>query len=456
MDPKIFTDFDIVGTYPDQLAEEDAWKIGHAAARFLPSLVKGYDRGLREAQCLCISRDMRTHSEPLVQALIEGIRSAGAGLIDLGMIDTPQMYFVINHLGTCGGIQVTASHYPAKYNGFKISGRGAIPIGVDTGLKEIKHMATSLLHTKGNPTGLQEQRDLWSEYKNHVVQFLRPNLRKKRIVVDASNGMAGKAVPILLADAPIDVAKINFEHAGKFKHQPEPMREKSLAQIKTMVRRENCHLGVCFDGDADRMVIVDERGETVGSDLLMALLVPYFLERKPRSAIVYDLRSSRALMEEIIKYGGTPRRERVGLAYMRKAMRDTHAIFGGELSGRFYFEENFYADSPMIALMHTLNVIDEKGKPLSELLKPLRRYHGSGEMRFKVDDKELRIEELARRYGDGQIDHLDGITVTFKEWWFNCRPSPTEPLLWLTIEAKSRDLLDEKRGEIEQQLGAAG
>ena len=369
------------------------------------------------------------------------------------MIDTPQIYFAINHLGTCGGIQVTASHNPAKYNGFKISGKGAIPIGVDTGLKEIKHMATALLHTKGNPTGRLEQRDLWPDYKKHVLQFLRPNLKKRKVAIDASNGMAGKAIPILLADVPVEVVQINFEHTGKFKHDPDPLKEKNLAQLKAAIKKDNCHFGICFDGDADRMIMVDENGETISCDLLTALLVPYFLEKKPKSAIVYDLRSSRVVMEEIIKYGGTPRRERVGHSFMKKAMRDTHAVFGGELSGHFYFEQNFYADSAAITLMHTLNVIDEKGKPMSELIRPLRRYHSSGEINFRVDNKELRMEELARRYSEGKIDHLDGITVDFKDWWFNCRPSNTEPLLRLNVEAKTPEILKEKLGEIEQQLG---
>lgn len=454
MNPEIFKAYDIRGVYPDDLCEEDAWKIGQATARFLPSLIKGYERGLREAQSLIVSRDMRTHSEPLAQALIEGIRSAGAGVIDIGMIDTPQIYFAVNFLGTCGGIQVTASHNPAKYNGFKISGRGAIPIGVDTGLKEIKHMATALPHTKGNPTGRLEQRDLWPDYRKHVLQFLRPNLKRKKVAIDASNGMAGKAIPILLADVPVEVVPINFEHTGKFKHDPDPLKEKNLAQLKSTVKKENCDFGICFDGDADRMMMVDENGETIPCDLLTALLVPYFLEKKPKSAIVYDLRSSRVVMEEIIKYGGTPRRERVGHSYMKKALRDTHAVFGGELSGHFYFEQNFYADSAAIMLMHTLNVVDEKNKPMSELVRPLKRYSNSGEKNFRVDNKELRMEELARRYSEGKIDHLDGVTVDFKDWWFNCRPSNTEPLLRLNVEAKTPDLLKEKLGEIEQQLGA--
>ena len=266
--------------------------------------------------------------------------------------------------------------------------------------------------------------------------------------------MAGKAVPLLFGDAPFEVVQINFEHAGKFKHDPDPLPEKNLAQVKAAVKKEKCAFGVCFDGDADRMVLVDETGATIRCDLLTALLVPYFLEKKPKSAVVYDLRSNRVVMEEIIKCGGTPRRERVGHAYMRKAMRDTHAIFGGELSGHYYYEQNFYADSAPITLVHTLNVLDASGKPVSELIRPLRRYAGSGEVSFKVDNQQARMEELARRYSEGQIDHLDGVTISFKDWWFNCRPSNTEPLLRLNIEARTEELLKEKLAEIAQQLGA--
>lgn len=453
MDPEIFKAYDIRGIYPDQLTEEDAWKIGCAAGRFLPSLMTGYERGQAAGQAICIGRDMRVHSEPLARALIEGIRSAGVGVIDIGMIDTPQMYFAINYLKTCGGVQVTASHNPAKYNGFKVSGRAAIPIGGDTGLKDIQHLALAMPHTKGNPTGAFQEQDLTAAYKQHVLQFLRPGLSEMKIAVDASNGMAGKVLPVLFEDSPVEIAQINFEHTGKFKHDPDPLKEKNLSQVKSMVKRQKCGFGLCFDGDADRMMLVDERGATVSCDLLTALLVPYFLEKKPKAAVVYDLRSSRVVMEEIIKYGGTPRRERVGHAYMKKAMRDSHAVFGGELSGHFYYADNFCADSAVLTLVHLLNVVNEHGKPISELIEPLRRYFSSGEINFRVEDKEGKMEELARRYSDGRVDRLDGVTVGFKEWWFNCRPSNTEPLLRLNVEAKTQELLDEKLAEIEEQLG---
>ncbi|HLB75260.1 MAG TPA: phosphomannomutase/phosphoglucomutase [Sedimentisphaerales bacterium] len=453
MDSAIFKAYDIRGIYPDQIDEEGAWKIGNAAAQFLRSLLTGYDRGQANMQSLCVGRDMRTSSPAIAKALIKGMNATGANVIDIGMIDTPQMYFAINHLGTCGGVQVTASHNPAKYNGFKISGLQAKPVGADTGLKDIQHIAMAMPHTKGKGAGSVEKRDLTAEYKNHVLKFLKPTRARLKIAIDASNGMAGKMVPAVFADLPVKIIPINFEHDGTFKHEPNPLIEENLAEVKEAVVENGCQFGFCFDGDADRLMMVDEKGQTVTCDLMTALIAAYFLENSPKSTIVYDLRSSRVVNEEIIKHGGTPRRERVGHAYMKKALRDSHAVFGGELSGHFYYRDNFYADSGLITLVHILNIVAQAQKPISELIEPLRRYSASGEINFEVEDKQARMEELARRYGDGQIDYLDGITISFKDWWFNCRPSNTEPFLRLNIEAKTPDLLGEKLGEIEAQLG---
>jgi phosphomannomutase len=453
MDPAIFKAYDILGIYPDQIDEEGAWKIGWATARFLPSLLTGYERGQANAQSLCVGRDMRTHSEAIAKALIKGMNATGTNVIDIGMVDTPQMYFAINHFHTCGGVQVTASHNPAKYNGFKISGLGAKPVGVDTGLKDIKHIAMALLHTKGKATGSVEKRDLTAEYKNHVLKFLRPSIKKMKIAIDASNGMAGKIVPAIFGSLPIEIVSLNFKHTGEFKHEPNPLVEENLAEVKAAVTKKGCDFGFCFDGDGDRLMMVDEKGEIIGCDLMTALMVPYFLEKKPKSTIVYDLRSSRVVREEIIKHGGTPRRERVGHAFMKKAMRDSHAIFGGELSGHFYYSDNYYADSGMITLVHVMNIASKAGISMSELIKPLRRYYSSGEINFEVEDKQAKMEELAKRYGDGRIDHLDGVTIGYKDWWFNCRPSNTEPLLRLNVEAGSKEMLDEKLAEIAGHLG---
>ncbi|OQA01195.1 MAG: Phosphomannomutase/phosphoglucomutase [Planctomycetes bacterium ADurb.Bin401] len=453
MDPKIFKAYDIRGIYPDQLDEDAAWKIGNASATFLRSLLRGYDRGLANRQSLCVGHDMRSHSQALAEALIKGMKAAGANVIDIGMIDTPQMYFAINHLGTCGGVQVTASHNPAKYNGFKISGLEAKPIGEDTGLKEIKHIATALLHTLGTEGGAVEKTDLTEAYKEHILKFLAGKVKPLKVVIDASNGMAGKMVPPIFEDLGVEIIKLNFEHKGVFKHEPNPLVESNLSQLKSTIKKRKADVGICFDGDADRLVMVDEKGETIGCDILTALMVPYFLKKAPGSAIVYDLRSSWVVREEILKYGGVPRRERVGHSFMKKTLRTARAIFGGELSGHFYYRDNFFADSGMITFVHMINILSSTDKPVSELVKPLRRYFVSGEVNFAVEDKQAMMTELKRKFSQGEADDLDGITVQFKDWWFNCRPSNTEPLLRLNVEAKSKELLDKQFKEIEGILG---
>jgi len=453
MDSAIFKAYDIRGIYPDQLNEKDAWKIGYATARFLRSHLHGFKRGQANAHSICVGRDMRTHSSSLAQALTRGITASQANVIDIGMIDTPQMYFAINHLGTCGGVQVTASHNPAEYNGFKISGLQAKPVGIDTGLNDIEHIAAALLHTKAKSSAIVKTTDLTAQYKKHVCKFLKSNIKPLKIAVDASNGMAGRMIPAVFDDLPLEINTINFEHTGTFKHDPNPLIEENLAELKKTVKENGCHLGLCFDGDADRLMMVDEQAQTVGCDLLTALMAPYFLKSNPNSTIVYDLRSSRVVAEEIIKHGGTPRRERVGHVFMKKALRNSHAVFGGELSGHFYYRDNYCADSGLITLVHLLNILSTTEKPLSQLIRPLRRYHSSGEVNFKVDNKQARMDVLRRKYHAGQIDYLDGVTVGYKEWWFNCRASNTEPLLRLNVEAGTKELLDEKLAEISSELG---
>ena len=453
MDPKIFKAYDIRGLYPDQLNEDAAWKIGNATASFLRSLLRGYERGLANRQSLCVGHDMRTHSPGLSEALIAGMNAAGANVIDIGMIDTPQIYFAINHLGTCGGVQVTASHNPAQYNGFKISGLEAKPVGQDTGLKEIKHIATALLHTHGVMDGAIEKYDITDAYKQHILKFLDAKVKPLKMVIDASNGMAGKMVPLIFEDLGIEIVRLNFEHDGTFKHEPNPLVESNLTQLKSAVKKRKADVGVCFDGDADRLIMVDENGETIGCDILTALLAQYFLEKNPGAAIVYDLRSSWVVREEVLKYGGLPRRERVGHSFMKKTLRTARAIFGGELSGHFYYRDNFFADSGFITLVHLINILSRASKPISELVKPLRRYFSSGEINFAVEDKEAMMKELSKKFGQGEADDLDGITIQFKDWWFNCRPSNTEPFLRLNIEAKTKELLDKQLVEIKAILG---
>ncbi|UCC96756.1 MAG: phosphomannomutase/phosphoglucomutase [Phycisphaerales bacterium] len=453
MDPVVFNTDDIVGVYPGQIGEEDAWKIGCAAARFLRSLLRGYERGQANMQSLCIGRDTRTHSKKIADALIEGMSTTGTNVIDIGMVDTPQMYFAVNHLGTCGGVQVTGSNHPAKYTGLKMAGLNAKPISADTGLKDIEHIAMALLHTKGKATGAVTQRDLTGEYKNHVLKFLAPNTKKMKVAVDASNGMAGKMIPAIFGRLPVEIVGLNFEHGGKFKHEPDPLVEKNLADVKAAVKKNKCSFGVCFDGDASRLVAVDEKAHVIDGDLLATLMVPYFLEKQAKSTVVYDLRSSRALVEQIIRHGGTPRRERVGQAFMKKALRDSHAVFGCGLSGHFYYRDNYCAESALITLAHLINIVSQIKTPLSERIAQLPRYHSSGEINLDVENKQVKLDEFARRYSDGQIDHLDGVTIGYKDWWFNARPDKSEPVLYLKVEAKSNELLDEKLSEMTQRAG---
>ncbi len=453
MKESIFKAYDIRGLYGSEIDEDAGWKIGHATAQFLRSLLRGYDRGQVSSQSVVVGRDMRTHSPALAQAVIKGMRASGANVIDIGMIDTPQIYFAINHLDTCGGLQVTASHNPAEYNGCKISGQKARPIGADTGLKEIKHIATALRHTEGAGQGEVTEQDLTEPYRRHVLGFLNSNLKKLNIVIDASNGMAGRWVPRIFGDLDLEITELNFEHNGTFKHAPNPLIEANKKELKQMVKEKKADLGLCFDGDADRLMVVDETGTTIGCDIMTALFANYFLEKSPGSTVVYDLRSSRVVKEEIEAHGGQPRRDRVGHAYMKKTLKDTKAVFGGELSGHFYYRDNYFADSGMITLVHLLNVLSDSNKPLSKLVKPLLRYSSSGEMNFEVEDKKKMMDEMAQKYSDAEIDYLDGVTIQYKDWWFNCRPSNTEPLLRLNVETDSPELLKAKLNELKGMLG---
>ena len=450
---RIFKAYDIRGVYPTEVNEDIAWKIGFATGQFLRSLLRGYDRGQKAANRLVVGRDMRPHSESLTKNLIEGVLASGLSCVDLGMCDTPMVYFAINHLGTCGGVQVTASHNPIEYNGFKIAGQKARPIGEDTGLKEIKHIVSVLRRTPaGETSATVEQVDLWNEYRQHVLQFLKL-ARPLKVVVDASNGMAGKMMPAVFDGTDLEIIPLNYEFGGGFAHPPNPLVEANLKQVCSVVKRRKVDFGICFDGDADRCMFVDEKGNIVRCDYITALLARHFLTLYPGATIVYDVRSSRVVPEEIQAAGGVPRRERVGHAFMKKAMADAKGIFGGELSGHFYFRDNFNADSGAIVFAVVASIVSSQSAPLSELVAPFKRYVQSGEINFRVQDKDAMINQLAEKFSDGRQDRLDGLTVEYDDWWFNVRPSNTEPLLRLNLEAVNEDLLKEKLQEIKSVLG---
>ncbi len=456
---KIFKAYDVRATYPDPLGPEDAWKVGHAAAVFLQRSAGNFGKPVGKMDTMVVGRDMRPHSPELATALIDGIRSTGMNVIDVGMIDTSCIYFAINHFDCVGGIQTTASHNPVEYNGFKISGPRAKPIGSQTGLKDIERIAQQLSRRgETGKAGTTVEEDIWPAYREHVLKFLDLK-RPVNIVVDASNGMAGMMLPKVFGGVEnLTMSEINFEYGVPFVHEPNPLVEENLVQLKEGVKAgDGVDAGVCFDGDADRCLFIDENAEVVGCDILTAIIAREFLKEEGNSgsSIVYDLRSTHALAEEIEQAGGKPIRERVGHVFMKKALADSGGVFGGELSGHFYFRDNFNADSGAIAFAKTLSILSSSDTKLSGLAGPIDRYHQSGEMNFKVEDKDGMIRTLADKYKTQEVDYLDGITVNAKAegWWFNVRKSNTEPMLRLNLEAKEASALQDKLTELKSMLG---
>lgn len=465
---RVFKAYDIRGTYPDLLTDHMGWQIGCGVAKYLLEDAAAAGETTPMMKNILVGRDMRTSSPRLSDELIRGITTCGGSVIDLGMIDTSLMYFAINHLDCAGGVVVTASHNPPQYNGFKVSKRKAKPVGETTGLADVRKHA-AMVDKGTDPVGgtTIEQRDLWEPYKKHVLSFLdlggHTPSNPMRIVVDASNGMAGTALPKIFGrrgmhTPGLEIVELNFDNSkGEFVHEPNPLVASNLAQLRDRVLAEKAHLGLCFDGDADRCVAVDEKGGIVPCDIMTGLLAPFFLKKRPGAAVVYDLRSTKAVAEEIIKGGGVAVRGRVGHVFMKQLMAEHRAVFGGELSGHFYFARNFNADSGVIAMATFLSVLAGTGKPMSRLVKPLKRYCQSGEINFEIEEKDAAIEAVLDEYGDrAEVDFLDGITVDcFEEegWWINIRKSNTEPLLRLNAEARDKATLERVLEEVAPMLG---
>jgi phosphomannomutase len=447
----IFKAYDIRGLYPKELDAELARRIGNAFARFL------------KARRLVVGQDMRTHSPELADAVSEGIRDAGASVLRLGLASTPMTYYAIGSLECDGGLCVTASHNPGQYNGMKLCREGAKPISGATGIAEIERLCAGPYPARAAERGGEERVELLAAYADHVARFARLE-REVRVAADCANGMAGYTLPEILKRVPkIRAQTMLTELDGTFpNHEANPLKEENLDPLRELVRRTSAEIGVSFDGDADRCCFVDETGRTVPADLMTALLAPSFAARGPGTAIVYDLRSSWVVKEEIARAGGKPIRDRVGHSFIKATMRAHGAVFGGELSGHFYFGDNFTTDSGVIAMMSALSLLAsaaQRGKKLSELVQGLRRYHATGEINFHVADKDAAIQDLKQRYRDGRQDELDGITVEFGDlkdpdwWWFNVRASNTEPLLRLNLEARTAKTRDLRRAELVALLG---
>ncbi len=444
----IFKAYDIRGTYPDQVNEAIAFKVGYHYRDLLG------EEDLARGPVVVVSRDMRSHSEPLAEALKRGLRARGVRVIDIGLADTPLNYFATGHLRASGGIQVTASHNPAEYNGFKMSRRDAIPVSRDTGIAELEKLVLGSSTTGDEPPNADEvHQDVRAAYAEHILSFLESREPRLKLAADAANGM-GTVYASMIEQMNVELFPLYFKLDGSFpNHEANPLKQENLVDLESAVKEHRCNLGVAFDGDADRAMFVDEQGRSISADLITGLLAPRFLRHEPGAVIVYDLRSSWSTKEAITEAGGKPLRERVGHSFMKATMRQHGSPFGGELAGHFYYRDNFTADSSILTLVHILNHLRETGRPLSEVVAPLRRYFATGEINFRVEDKEGMIRRLGETFSDGEIDHLDGITVQYADWWFNVRPSNTEPLLRLVLEARTKELMEEKKAVLLGILG---
>ncbi len=456
---KIFKAYDVRGVYPKPLNERLAWQIGFAAAQHLLERADRDGRDDPMSRALVVGRDMRRSSPALAEALKAGMKAASANVMDVGMVDTPFVGFAVRHLGAGGGVQVTASHNPAEYNGFKFCGPGAVPIGAESGLMEIQRRAALVERGRTDqPEGVEEARDLWEAYREHLLQFAPPGLasgqRTVHVVVDASNGMAGTMVPQVFGGLKgLKITALHFDNArGEFVHEPNPLEPENLRWVSRAVQEQGADFGVCFDGDADRCMVVDETGVPVGCDVLTAWLAQGWLKREKGAAIVYDLRSTRALPESIKATGGRPVECRVGHVFMKAAVRQVGAPFGGELSGHFYYRDMGCTDNGARALLDVLQCYLAAGKPMAACVAPFRAYVQSGELNFTVEDKDAVLARLRAAFPRAKVQMLDGLSMDCGDWWCNVRPSNTEPLLRVNAEARDPATLQRALAQLRPHL----
>jgi phosphomannomutase len=440
LDPKVFKAYDVRGIYPAELDEEGAYAIGRAyAEQFEPGTI-------------AVGRDMRLSSPAMQEAFVRGAAEAGASVLDVGMIGTEMLYYAVGELGLDGGATITASHNPKEYTGTKIVRRGALPVGADSGLLDIRDRALSLEDvSRGQTPGRVEKRDVYPGFVDKVLSFIDLSaVRPLRVVIDAANGMAGAMLPPILERLPVDAVPCFFEPDGSFpSHEPNPLLPENRAFIVAKVREEGADLGIAFDGDADRCFFVDDTGEFVPGDFVTALLAEAMLERSPGGTIIYDVRASWAVRDVVERLGGRALPNRVGHAFIKLRMREVDAVFAGEVSGHYYFRDFYQADSGTIPALLVLELVSKRGQKLSEVLRPFReRYFLTGELNTPVADVALTLQRLKEHFADqGEVSHLDGISITAGDWHLNVRPSNTEPLLRLNLEALDPALMEAKRDE---------
>ncbi|NIM99334.1 MAG: phosphomannomutase/phosphoglucomutase [candidate division Zixibacteria bacterium] len=438
IDQTVFKAYDIRGTYPDQLNEDLAYRVGRALVEYL------------KPQSVVVGRDMRLSSLKLWEGLARGITEGGTSVVDIGLVSTDCLYFSVGKYGYDAGVMITASHNPPEYNGFKMCKKDAVPLSGESGIDQIKKLVLKNSFSSPHKIGKVDKLDVEDAYVQHILSFVnKEKIKPFKMVVDAGNGMAGKIVPKLFSHLPCKLIPMFFELDGSFPHHlASPIEPENIAPLRDRVLKENADLGAAFDGDADRMFLVDENANPLGGDMVTALVAKNLLRKEKGVTILYNLICSKAVPEVIQREGGNSIRTRVGHALIKPLMKKHNAVFGGEHSGHFYFRNNWFADSGLIALLVSLELISEENQRLSTLVKSIDPYFRSGEINSQVDDIPQKLQQIEQCYSRGKIDHLDGLTIDFEDWWFNLRPSNTEPLLRLNVEATSRKILQQKKDEL--------
>lgn len=434
----VFKAYDIRGVVPDEFNADLARRIGAAAARVF------------DGEAIVVGRDVRPSSQELVRAFAEGVTSEGVDVVHVGLSSTDMMYFSSGVLNLPGAM-FTASHNPPQYNGIKLCRAGAVPVSIDSGLGDIRDLIASDELSPSGSKGNEREEDLLSRYADHVRSFIDLSLlRPLKVVIDAANGMAGHVVPAVFEELPFELVPLYFELDGTFpNHPPDPSNAENLADLRSAVRENQADLGLAFDGDADRMFVVNEHGESVRSSLIAAVVAARVLEKEPGATILYNLICSRIVPETVREHGGEAIRTRVGHSFIKQRMAETGAAYGAEHSGHYYFRENFRADSGLVAALILLEAVSLAEAQLSEVLAPYDRYVQSGEVNFEVDDQDAVLERVEDEFrGRGELDHTDGLTVELEGAWFNLRPSNTEPVIRLNVEAEKEDEMARLRDEV--------
>lgn len=440
VNPNIFKAYDIRGIYPEEINGNVAYSIGRAFAEFLNKL----------SPKIAVGRDGRLSSQILHKNLIKGLMESGANVIDIGLSPTPMFYFAVAYYGFDGGINITASHNPKEYNGFKLVREKAIPIGENSGLAQIKNLAIKGIPAENLKNGGIIKKKVINDYVDFNLEEINiKELRRLKIVIDTANAVSGVIIPKITKKMPVKVEHLFGKLDGNFpNHQPDPLRKENIEALCFEVRKRKADLGVALDGDGDRIIFVDENGAIIRSDIILSLMSELILSNNHGAKILYDLRSSRVVKEVIEENEGVPIIWRVGHSFIKEKMRKDSIVFAGEFSGHFYHQKHYFCEAPLFVMLKIIELISTGKETFSQLIKPYQKYWHSGEINFEVADKLGKIEELKRRFNDGKILGIDGLRVDFNDWWFNVRPSNTEPLLRLVIEAKTKELLEQKTKEL--------